>query len=249
SSLIKGKPGTVVKLGILRGNGKEPKTYEIVRAKITIKAVERKSVAPDIGYIKLVTFEQEKAADEMADAIKQVKKENAKALIIDLRDNGGGLLQAAIDIGSMFIKKGVIVYTVDREGERESISSSGKVLWEGPTVVLVNGSSASASEILAGALRDNKMAILVGTHTFGKACVQNVRMLNDGSAILITAKKYLTPNGDDITEKGIAPDVVLEVPEKEGEEEEAEVVEKPVASDIQLQKAIEIIKGKIGPNK
>ena len=248
ASLIKGKPGTIVKLGIIRGGAKEPKIYEIVRTNIIIKSVERKSVAPDIGYIKLVTFEQEKAADEMANAIKQVKKENAKALIIDLRDNGGGLLQEAIDIGSMFIKKGVIVYTVDREGEKESISSSGKVLWDKPIVVIVNGSSASASEILAGALRDNNVAILVGTHTFGKACVQNVRMLNDGSAILITAKKYLTPNGDDITEKGIAPDVIVEVPEKEGSEE-AEVVEKPVASDIQLQKAIEIIKGKIGPKK
>lgn len=242
-SLIRGKPGTVVKLGIIRGKAKEPKIYEITREKIKIKSIEKKDVAADIGYIKIVTFENIKTADEMTEALREVKKENARGLIVDLRDNGGGLLQNAIDIGSMFIKRGIIVYTIDREGGRESISSSGRVVWEKPTVVLINGASASASEILAGALRDNKVATLVGTHTFGKASVQNVRTLDDGSALLLTIAKYLTPNGDDITEKGIIPDIVVELPEPE----EEEVWGRPeIEEDIQLQKAIEILKEKIG---
>jgi len=242
-SLIRGPSGSAVKLGILRGAWEEPKEFKIVRKKITIKSVESKSISKDIYYIKLNTFENQNAATEMANAIAQAKAQGSKGLILDLRNNGGGLLRIAVDIGSMFIKDGVIVYTVDRDGGRETISSSGRVLWDNPVVVLINGASASASEILAGALRDNKIATLVGTHTFGKAYVQNVRQLDDGSAILLTVAKYYTPGGHDITKKGIVPDLIVEVPEPTTEAEAAEKIDDD--DDAQLNKAIEVLEKKI----
>ncbi|MGB9613696.1 MAG: S41 family peptidase, partial [Candidatus Margulisiibacteriota bacterium] len=181
-SLIRGPQGTKVKLLILRKGWKEAKDFDIVRAKITIKSVEAKTLNHNLAYIKINTFENLNTAREFEAALRKFR--DADGLIIDVRGNGGGLLENAIDIASMFIRQGVIVQTVDREGQREQIESRGRVLWTKPVVMLINESSASASEILAGALRDNKIATLVGAHTFGKASVQNVRQLNDGSALL-----------------------------------------------------------------
>jgi len=214
-----------------------------VRDKIKIKSLTSKMLEGNIAYLKLNTFENLNSSREFEKSLRQMK--DAGGLIIDLRGNGGGLLQSAIDIGSMFVEDGMIVQTVDREGRREQIQSSGRVLWKKPTVVLINEASASASEILAGALRDNKIATLVGAHTFGKASVQNVRRLSDGSALLVTIAKYLTPNGEDINKKGIAPDIEVLIPTPEAEvslilEEEGDEEE-----DIQLNKAIEIIKARI----
>jgi carboxyl-terminal processing protease len=243
-SLIRGKRGSTVVLGILRGKAKDPKDYKIVRDKIVMKSVETKALLDKrVGYIKLNTFEDQNAAKEMKTALREMKKKSKQALVLDLRNNGGGLLQNAIDIGSMFIQEGPIVYTVDREGRKETISSYGDSIWQKPVVVLINGSSASASEILAGALQDSGRAKLVGVRSFGKAMVQSVRNLSDGSAVLITIAKYLTPAGKDINKKGITPDFVVIIPTKEansydelffdlGDEKE----------DIQLQKAIEVIK-------
>ena len=241
--LIRGHSGTTVKLNILRAGWKEPKEFPIVREKIVIKSVESKSMDKGIYYIKLNTFENQNAPQEMRKAINQAKASKAKGIILDLRNNGGGLLRIAIDVGSMFIEDGVIVYTVDREGRRETLSSSGDIIWDRPLVVLVNEASASASEILAGALQDNKAATLVGTHTFGKACVQNVRELDDGSAILITVAKYYTPNGRDITKTGIQPDVSIEALAIPTEEAETEITI-PEEEDVQLKKAIEVLKNK-----
>lgn len=239
-SLIRGPQGTKVKLTILRKTWKEPKDFEIVRAKITIKSVETKTLDDNIAYIKLNTFENLGAAREFEAALRKAK--NAEGLIIDVRGNGGGLLQNAVDIGSMFIPRGVIVQTVDREGRREQIESTGRVLWTKPVVMLINESSASASEILAGALRDNNIATLVGSHTFGKASVQNVRQLNDGSALLVTIAKYLTPSGEDINKRGISAEVEVLIPTKEAEE----IAEMPdEKKDPQLLKAIEVVKKKI----
>lgn len=243
-SLIRGPQGTKVKLGILRKGWKDNQDFEIVRDKIKIKSLETKILDKNIAYLKLNTFENIKAAQEFEKALRELK--NQDGLIIDLRGNGGGLLQNAIEIGSMFIEKGLIVQTIDREGRREEIESRGRVLWEKPTVVLINEASASASEILAGALRDNKAATLVGARTFGKASVQNVRHLNDGSALLITIAKYLTPNGEDINKKGISPDIEVLIPTQEAEallgiEDEKE--------DLQLLKAVEVLKGLLGENK
>jgi carboxyl-terminal processing protease len=242
-SLIRGPEGTKVKLGILRQGWKEPRDYEIVRAKIKIKPLERKTLDSNIAYIKLNTFESLAAAREFEKALRQARE--AEGLIVDLRGNGGGLLQNAIDIGSMFIDHGIIVQTVDREGRREQIESTGRVLWRKPTVVLINEASASASEILAGALRDNNVATLVGTKSFGKASVQNVRRLNDGSALLVTIAKYLTPSGEDINKKGIMPDVEVLVPTAEAEAEPLPEELEEEKEDIQLEKAIEVMKSLI----
>jgi carboxyl-terminal processing protease len=247
-SLIRGPKGSTVELGIIRGSATEPKIFPIIRDRIVIKSVEKETIKKKkIGYIKLNTFENQNASEEMEKAINYMKKREIEGLIIDLRNNGGGLLQNAIEIGSMFIEDGVIVYTIDRDGQRETISSSGNKKWHKPTVVLINEASASASEILAGALKDNKVAVLVGTKTFGKASVQNVKQLDDGSAVLLTVAKYLTPNGTDITEKGIEPDYLVEIPTMEAEEAEAafeRVTTGPTLideKDIQVQKAISVI--------
>jgi carboxyl-terminal processing protease len=242
-SLIRGPEGTKVILGISRKRWKEPKDVPIVRANIKIKPLKAKKLDDNIAYIKLITFENISSAREFEKALRRSK--DADGVIVDLRGNGGGLLQSAIDIGSMFIDRGTIVQTVDREGRREQIPSTGRVLWRKPTVVLINGSSASASEILAGALRDNKKAKLVGGKTFGKASVQNVRRLNDGSALLITIAKYLTPNGEDINKTGISPDFEVLVPTEEAEDEAEPEVEEEEEEDIQLNKAIEILKALI----
>jgi carboxyl-terminal processing protease len=241
-SLIRGPSGSKVKVSILRKGWKEAKDYEIARAKIEIKPVETKMYDDGrIAYVKLNTFENLHSAQEFERALR--KASQADGLVIDLRNNGGGLLQAAIDIGSMFIARGAIVQTVDRDGQREQLDSTGRVLWRKPTVVLINEASASASEILAGALRDNKIAKLVGTHSFGKASVQNVRRLNDGSALLITIAKYLTPNGEDINKKGIKPDIEVVVPTAEAEAELEGVTKKAKEiEDKQLQKALEEIR-------
>lgn len=242
-SLIRGPQGTKVTLGIIRKKWKEEKDFDIIRAKIKIKPLKMKTLNDDIAYIKLNTFENLNSSREFEKALRRSK--DAKGLIVDLRGNGGGLLQSAIDIGSMFIERGTIVQTVDREGRKEQIPSTGRVLWRKPTVVLIDGSSASASEILAGALRDNHVAPLVGATTFGKASVQNVRRLNDGSAVLITIAKYLTPNGEYINKKGIHPDYEVLIPTEEAEAELSIVPDEEDEDDIQLNKAIEVLKSMI----
>lgn len=239
-SLIRGPRGTKVILGILRGDWKENKDFEIRRDNIKIKSLESKVINENIAYIKLNTFENLKTSRQFEQALRKMR--NTQGLIIDMRGNGGGILQNAIDIASMFIRSGVVVQTVDREGRTEQLYSTGRVIWDKPVVVLVNEASASASEILAGALRDNQIADIVGTKTFGKASVQNVRRLNDGSALLVTIAKYLTPNGEDINKKGIMPNIEVVLPT---EEAEAVFGLDDMSKDAQLQKAIEIINDKI----
>ncbi|MFA4844081.1 MAG: S41 family peptidase [Candidatus Margulisiibacteriota bacterium] len=247
-SLIRGPQGSKVKLNIYRRTWKEPKDFDIPRAKIVIKSAVAKKLSGNIGYIKLNTFENVAAAREFEKGLRDLR--DTDGLIIDVRGNGGGLLQNAIDIGSMFIPTpGMIVQTVDREGRREQLESTGRVLWTKPVVLLINEGSASASEILAGALRDNKIATLVGNHSFGKASVQNVRQLNDGSALLVTIAKYLTPNGEDINKRGISAEVVVTIPTKEADEAlDSDLPDEE--KDSQIQAAEKVLREKIagGPN-
>ncbi len=236
-SLIRGPRGTKVALEILHKPSKEPKVVAIVRDNIKIDCLKAKTLNDRFAYIKLNTFENLNAAKEFETALRAAKTK--EALIVDLRGNGGGLLQNAIDIGSMFIEDGLIVQTVDREGRREEIPSRGRLLWKKPTVVLINEASASASEILAGAMKDNNVATVIGTKSFGKASVQNVRRLNDGSAVLVTVAKYLTPSGEDINKKGISPDLEVKLTTAEVEA----MLESPddLSLDRQLQRALKFL--------
>ena len=188
------------------------KVVPIVRDNIITKAVKIEEMEGNIGYIRLNTFMANDAANEVKQALQKFKGKSG--LIIDLRGNPGGLLPNAIDIGSMFVEKGPIVHVVNREGQKQSYNASGKPVVDAkmPVVVLVDGGSASASEILGGALQDHERAVLIGTKTFGKGLVQTVHPLSDGSGVAITTNKYLTPDGHDINKQGIVPDITVELP-------------------------------------
>lgn len=217
---IRGPRGTTVKLKVQAEGAKAARVVPIVRDNIVTKAVKIEEMDGNIGYIRLNTFMANDASDEIKQAL--IKFKNKDGLILDLRGNPGGLLPNAIDIGSMFIKEGPIVHVVNREGKKDSYKASGKVVVDAkiPVAVLVDGGSASASEILGGALQDTHRAVLIGTKTFGKGLVQTVHPLSDGSGVAITTNKYLTPKGHDIHKKGIEPDIKVEIPkidvDKEG---------------------------------
>jgi carboxyl-terminal processing protease len=163
-----------------------------------------------IGYIRLREFSAH-AADQMRRAIRDLNGKQVDAYVLDLRDNPGGLLQASIEIARMWLDNGGIVKTVDRVGGSEDTKANRTSLTKRPLAVLVNSNSASASEILTGALKDNKRAVVIGSQTFGKALVQSVHELADGSGVAITIAHYYTPAGTDINHKGIAPDIKLDL--------------------------------------
>lgn len=243
--LIRGKPGTKVTLTIDRQ--KRNKDYEIVRARIKIhpvKASVENTSLGKVGYIRLTQFSAQ-ASKEMRDAIKNLEKQKVEGYVLDLRSNPGGLLYASIDIARMWMKEGGIVSTVDRGGERERKSANNNSLTDKPLVVLVDGGSASASEILSGALQDNRRATLVGTQTFGKGLVQSVRSLGDGSGLAVTIAKYLTPNGRDINKEGIPPDIVLELSEEQRKKLQSDRTLIGTREDPQFAKAIEILSGEV----
>lgn len=246
--LIKGIKGTAVNLKIYRESIKKVLEKTIIRDNITPIIVKSKILENKIGYISLSTFMNHEASNEIKNAINNLKKNNMKALIFDLRGNPGGLLTNAINISNMFIKSGSIVQIVDKKGEKEYINASGKIELplETPIALLVDEGSASASEIVSGALKDNNRAILIGTKTFGKGLVQSTFNLDDGSGIVITTNKYLTPNGTDINKKGIEPNIVVEIPKNIQTN-----ISKPFnldKNDTQLKKALVILREKIKEN-
>ncbi len=206
--LIRGQAGSTVTLQ-LRRDGKVVDT-PLVRARIELHAVDSQvNTSADgtrIGYIRLKQFNAN-AAKDMADALKKLEGENVQGYVLDLRSNPGGLLMASITIARQWLDEGVIVSTKTRDGIEDTKRANGRSLTQKPLVVLVNEGSASASEILSGALQDNHRAVVVGEKTFGKGLVQSVRGLSDGSGMTVTIAKYLTPNGRDIHKHGIDPDV------------------------------------------
>ena len=210
--LIRGQRGTKVKLEILR-NGKS--FYKsLSRERIEIKSVARKiNKAKNgllIGYVRIKQFNAN-ASREMKEALIDLEKKKVSGYILDLRSNPGGLLESSIDISRQFINKGIIVSTLTKDGLKEIKRGNGQALTNKPLVVLVNEGSASASEIVSGAIRDNKRGKLVGKKTFGKGLVQSMRTLVDGSGLTVTVAKYLTPNGTDINKFGITPDVEVKM--------------------------------------
>ncbi|TDT63711.1 S41 family peptidase [Fonticella tunisiensis] len=237
-SLMKGKPGTAVKLTLYR-EGVGTKEISITRATITMKTVKGEMLKDNIGYIRITQFD-ENTASSFRNTLNGLKAKGMKGLILDLRDNPGGLLVSSTEIADMILGEGKIVSTVDKSGKEEVIKSDQNKL-DLPLAVLVNGGSASASEILSGAIKDFKAGTLIGTKTFGKGIVQNIIDLHDGSAVKVTMAKYYTPSGASIQGVGITPDIVIDLPEKV-KQNPGDI--KP-EDDTQLQKAIEIIKSKI----
>ncbi len=226
---IRGKEGTSVTLLIKRKN-QPTKLYTITRAEIKIKSVSTKlpedyKMDNRVGYIRLSSFLSKNATEEFQDALS--KSSEKQGYIIDLRSNPGGLLSNAIYIADMFLNGGIIVSTVDRDGYKDTTRSNKSYICDKPIVILINGGSASASEIFSGAMKDNQRALIVGENSFGKGLVQEINKLPDGSGVNITIQKYLTPNGTDINKKGIAPDVKVELTEEDIK----------VKNDAQLKKA------------
>lgn len=240
-SRIRGPIGSEVTITIRREG--ETLDFTIARARIEIHPVRytvKASPAGQVGYIRLTQFSAN-AASEMREAIEALEQEGIVGYILDLRSNPGGLLYSSIEIARMWLDDGGIVSTVNRQGVVDEEAANNRALTDKPLVVLVDGGSASASEILSGALQDNQRAQLVGTQTFGKGLVQSVRSLPDGSGVAITVAKYLTPSGRDINKQGIAPDVVLELSEADQEVLSGDRTLIGTESDPQYARALELL--------
>lgn len=213
--LIRGPVGTKVSIQ-LRRNKTQLVSVDLIRDRIEIHAVDsRLNTTPDgskVGYIRLKQFNAN-ATKDMRAAIRELETKGAQGYVLDLRSNPGGLLMASVEIARQWLDDGVIVSTKTRDGVQDIKRASGKALTKAPVVVLVNEGSASASEILSGALQDNNRAILVGQKTFGKGLVQSVRGLSDGSGMTVTIAKYLTPSGRDIHKYGIQPNITSKLTE------------------------------------
>ena len=230
---LRGKRGTKVSIRVMRKNAPKLIDITIVRAVIKIQSVKKKEIN-GAGYIRITEF-QERTSNDLKKTLEEFNDKNITGLILDLRNNPGGLLSSAIEVSELFLPpKKLIVYTQGREEKDRNVFYSRKeALWKNPIVILSNGGSASASEIVFGALKDNlEQFKSVGTKTFGKGSVQNLISLRDGSALKLTIAKYFTPKGICIEEKGIMPDVEIELPEDK-------IIMPGEKDDIQLTKAIE----------
>ncbi|MBM6828714.1 S41 family peptidase [Anaerotignum lactatifermentans] len=213
-SRIKGEEGTEVALGVRRGE--DILTLTVTRQDIQVTTVEGRMLEDGIGYISISAF-RENTYDQFREALDALLAEGMEGLVLDLRDNTGGLVPTAYEIGEELLPEGTMVYTLDKEGNRKDLVCDAQYL-DLPLVVLVNGYSASASEILAGAIQDTGRGELIGTQTFGKGLIQRLYTLSDGSGINVTIQKYYTPNGTSIHGVGLTPDLVVEQPEEGGED-------------------------------
>lgn len=265
---LKGKENTKVKVTVIRDGVKDPKDVEITRAVVELKYVKSKMVDENnkIGYLRLTQF-GENVYPDVAKALENLQKQGMKALVFDLRSNPGGALDQAIKISSMFLEEGRVVSVKSKDGEEQISNREGKYYGDFPLVILINGGSASASEIVSGAIKDNKRGILVGEKSFGKGSVQTLVTLPDGDGIKLTIAKYYTPSGVCIHGVGIEPDVKVEekngymlfdsvvtnIDEKGTKENKKELIKEVVGEkeanefenhkDIQLETAVGILKG------
>lgn len=242
-AMMLGKPGTSVKVTFYRKSlGNFVKV--ITRAQIVIKSIKYNMLNNNIGYIRISMFDENTSAEFMK-ALDSLEKQGEKGLIIDLRDNGGGLLDESWKIADRLLGKGTIVYTIDNKKQKETWPSDARKFTK-PLVLLVNGGTASASEILSGAVRDFKAGTLVGTKTFGKGIVQIPVELSDGSAVKVTIARYYTPSGECIQKKGINPNVLLDLTKQaKAIYDTGGIGALKPAEDNVLQKGIEVIKSKL----
>lgn len=267
---MRGPKGTKITLVIRRKGEKEPIVYELTRETIRVDSVKSKVIEEGIGYIRLTQF-QERSASDLTRALSKLQESKIHSLILDLRNNPGGLLAASVKITEQFLENGKLIVSVKgRDGQKNEFIGEGNGDWKDiPMIVLVNKGSASASEIVSGALQDYGRAVILGTPTFGKGSVQTILPLSDGSALRLTTAKYYTPNGRSIHDLGIRPDIIVELeeqaktpktlhegdPEKDTPKSEPKKEEKPGESgeageaevsdqkiDNQLQKAIDLLK-------
>ncbi|MHB8453783.1 MAG: S41 family peptidase [Acidiferrobacterales bacterium] len=211
---MRGKPGSPITLTVVREGSNKPLKFTLIRAVIKIQSVKERLLEPGYGYVRITQF-QANTGDSLNSALKKLKQENKgnlKGLVLDLRNNPGGVLNAAVSVSDTFLNKGLIVYTEGRvpDSRLKFSATPGDALHGAPMVVLVNGGSASASEIVAGALQDNKRAIIMGTKTFGKASVQTIIPMSNGAALRLTTARYYTPSGRSIQALGIVPDVIVD---------------------------------------
>jgi carboxyl-terminal processing protease len=222
---LRGKPGTDVNLIILRETDKKLMEFTITRAIIKIASIKKaEMLEPGIGYVRLSEF-QENSPKDLSDALKKLEAENIKGLVLDLRNNPGGLLDVAVDVAGKFLEEGKVVVTTKGRVENQNFEFKSKNKnnhLQYPMIVLINGGSASASEIVAGALQDHKRALLIGTKSFGKGSVQTVMPMSDGSAVRLTTSKYFTPSGRSIHGLGIVPDIIVEYEEKSPKDKEVD---------------------------
>lgn len=235
-ALVKGDEGTIVHLTVIREGETDYLEFDVERRKLENETVTYEMMEDGIGYIQIQEFD-DVTVDQFSEALDACRGEGMQGLILDLRGNPGGNLSTVCEIARMMLPEGLIVYTEEKNGDREEYTCDGSRQLTEPLVVLVDSNSASASEILAGAVKDYGIGTLVGTTTFGKGIVQRIMKLSDGSAVKLTVSKYYTPKGNNIHEIGISPDV--EVPfEAEAYLEDG--------TDNQLDKAVEVLKEKMG---
>ncbi|HSF07256.1 MAG TPA: S41 family peptidase [Methylomirabilota bacterium] len=245
---MRGRPGTKVTIAIGREGWTETKDFEITREQIRVQSVRTHDLGNGIGYLRVRQF-QEQTAHDVETALDKFTKAGAKAMVLDLRNNPGGLLTSAVEVAEKFLDDGkLVVYTEGRVRNQNMrfTAHAKKALSSIPMVILINQGSASASEIVAGALQDYNRAVVVGTQSFGKGSVQTIIPLSDGSGLRLTTAKYFTPKGRSIHGKGIAPDIVVEVPK----EKDKDAQPKPppldpleeLKRDVQLQRALDVIK-------
>lgn len=239
-SMIKGKEDTKVSITVYRPVEDRYLQFDIIRKRIKASNIKSEILEGNIGYTRLVMFDSEIAKYFMND-LNRIRKEGIKGLIIDLRDNPGGSYEQVVRIADSLLPEGVIVYTEDREGKK-SYQKSGKSSVDLPLVLLINANSASASEILAGAVKDHGAGKLVGTTTFGKGLVQELKLLKDGSGLKVTISRYFTPSGVCINGTGIKPDIEVEAFD---EYRNYPVSQIPRDRDFQLKSAIEVLQGEI----
>lgn len=235
STKIKGEEGSTVKLKVLRGE--EEKEFEIKREKIVVNPVEGKVIEKNIGYIAFSSFD-ENTSEEFKKKYEELASQEIKSLIIDLRNNGGGIVDEALEIADYFVEKDtILLYEVDKDNNEKVEKAKDGILINMPTIVLTNENTASSSEILAGALKDLGKAKIVGTKTYGKGVIQSLLTLSDGSGIKITSEEYLTPNKTKINKVGIEPDETVELSDTV-----TNVLRVEEKDDTQLQKAIQMLK-------
>lgn len=237
--LIRGEEGTTVHLEIYRPNTGEYLSFDVERADITLPSVDYAMLENEIGYFLIESFEAD-TAHQFELAVKDLTNQGMKAMILDVRYNPGGMVNSVVDILDMILPEGLLVYIEDKAGNRQDYTSSGNSYIDLPIAVLINEDSASASEILAGAIKDYEYGTLIGTTTFGKGIVQTIFDLKDGDALKLTTAKYFTPNGNYIHGVGIAPDLELEY-----EYLDPEGMEYDRQYDNQILKAIEVLNGEL----